>query len=104
TDGVAPTRKFSINYCNAHMFSCTSQYTTSQIILYETSNIIEVHLAHKDICTDWNPNTPPGAGGRAIIGVQNATGTSAVTAPGRDWTPVWSATDEAWRFTPSGST
>jgi gliding motility-associated-like protein len=104
TDGVAPNRKYSITYCSTHMFSCTSQFTTSQIVMFETSNIIEVHVAHKDICTTWNPSTPPGAGGRAIIGVQNAAGTDAVAAPGRDWTPVWSATNESWRFTPSGST
>lgn len=101
TDGVAPNRRYSITYCATHMFDCTSQYTTTQVIMYETSNIIEIHLTHKDICTTWNPSAPPGTGGRAIIGVQNALGTDAVTAPGRDWTPVWSATNEAWRFTPA---
>ena len=104
TDGVAPNRKFVVTYCHDAMFSCTTQYTTSQIIMYETTNIVEVHLAHKDICTNWNPgpDTPPD-GGRAIIGVQNATGTSATVAPGRDWIPVWSATNEAWRFTPNAT-
>ena len=102
TDGVAPNRKFVVTFCGDHMYSCTDQITTSQVILYETTNVIEVHVAHKDICTDWNPSSPAGAGGRAIIGVQNATGTAATAAPGRDWTPVWSASDEAWRFTPVG--
>jgi gliding motility-associated-like protein len=104
TDGVAPNRKFVVTYCATHMYSCTTQYTTSQVIMYETTNIIEVHLTHKDICTDWNPDSPPGAGGRAILGVENSTGSKATVAPGRDWEPVWSATDEAWRFTPIGDT
>lgn len=95
TVGTAPNRKFTANWCATRMFSCTSQYVTSQIILYETSNLIEVHLANKTICS-WN-------GGRAIIGVQNASGSASTAAPSRDWTPTWTATNEAWRFTPSSS-
>lgn len=94
TAGVAPNRKFAVTWCGSRMFSCTTQWTTSQIILYEGTDIVEVHTAHKDICA-WN-------GGRAITGVQNAAGTLATVAPGRDWTPSWSVlgAPEAWRFTP----
>ncbi len=94
--GVAPNRKFAVTWCGSRMFSCTAEWTTSQIILYETSNLVEVHTAHKTICA-WNS-------GRAITGVQNATGTAATVAPGRDWTPSWSVVSppEAWRFSPSG--
>ena len=98
TDGVAPNRKFVVSFCKTYMYnssSCPGQFTTTQIILYETTNIIEVHIAHKTICSSWN-------GGHAICGVQNATGTAATAAPARDWTPNWTATDEAWRFTPTG--
>ena len=96
--GTAPNRKFSVTWCGTAMFSCTAQWTTSQIIIYETSNIIEVHTAHKTICA-WNS-------GAAITGVQNAAGTLATVAPGRDWSPAWSVLSppEAWRFTPSGAT
>lgn len=96
TTGVAPNRKFAVTWCGSAMYSCTAQWTTSQIIIYETSNLIEVHTAHKTICA-WN-------NGRAITGIQNATGTLATVPPGRDWTPSWSVTSppEAWRFTPSG--
>ena len=103
TDGVAPNRKFVITWCGCSMFECSDQKTTTQIILYETTNVIEVHVAKKDICTTWNPSSPTGAGGRAIIGVEApaSMGGAAVVAPGRDWTPVWTALDEAWRFTPT---
>ena len=96
TAGVAPNRKFAVTWCGSRMYSCTTQWTTSQIVLYETSNLVEVHTAHKTICA-WNS-------GAAITGVQNAAGTSATVAPGRDWTPSWSVTSppEAWRFTPGG--
>ena len=95
TDGVAPNRKFSVTWCGCSMFSCGTQLTTTQIIIYETSNIIEVHIAQKLICSGWN-------GGYAIVGVQNAAGTRATTAPGRDFPSVWSIPPtEAWRFTPA---
>lgn len=94
--GVAPYRKYIVTYCNDHMFSCTTQITSTQMILYETTNIIECHIATKPVCAGWN-------GGHAIIGVQNATGTAATVAPGRDFPAVYTCTDEAWRFTPDAS-
>jgi gliding motility-associated-like protein len=98
TAGVAPNRKFAVTWCGSRMYGCTAEWTTSQIILYETSNDIEVHTAHKTSCA-WNS-------GRAITGVQNSTGTLATVPPGRDWTPTWTVISppEAWRFTTSGPT
>ena len=97
TVGTAPNRKFEVTFCGEAMFSCTTQWITSQIIIYETSNIAEVHIGHHTYCTSWN-------GGYAECGVKNAAGSSAVTAPGRDYPANWNATNEAWRFTPSGAT
>ena len=97
TVGTAPNRKFEVTFCGEAMYSCTTQWITSQIIIYETSNIAEVHIGHHTYCTSWN-------GGYAECGVKNAAGSSAVTAPGRDYPANWNATNEAWRFTPSGAT
>ena len=95
TDGVAPYRKFAVSWCGCSMYSCGAQRTTTQIILYETTNIIEVHISKKQICAGWN-------GGYAIVGVQNATGTAATTAPGRDFPSTWAIPPtEGWRFTPA---
>ncbi|GAA4465022.1 hypothetical protein GCM10023093_16500 [Nemorincola caseinilytica] len=94
--GIAPYRKYIVTFCNDAMYSCTSQRTSTQIILYETTNIVEVHVATKPVCAGWNS-------GRAIIGVQNATGTAATVAPGRDFPAVYTCTNEAWRFTPNAS-
>ncbi|MBC7554921.1 MAG: gliding motility-associated C-terminal domain-containing protein [Taibaiella sp.] len=96
TVGTAPYRKFIVNYCATHMFSCTSQYTTTQIVLYETTNLIDVFISYKTICSGWN-------GGYAICGVQNAAGTAATVAPSRDFPTAWTAVHEAWHFTPSSS-
>ena len=98
TYGTAPNRQFVANYCHNSMYSCSDQFTTSQMILYESTNVIEVHIAHKDTCNAWN-------GAYAIVGVQSDSATAtAVTAPGRDYPSVWTATNEGWRFTPLGST
>lgn len=91
--GTMPNRTMAVTWCGVYMFSCTTQWTTTQIILYESTNVIEVHVAHKTICAGWN-------GGYAIIGVQNATGTNATAAPGRDYPSVYNCTNESWRFTP----
>ena len=98
TTGIAPNRKFAVTWCASRMYGCTAEWTTSQIIIYETTNLAEVHIARKTSCA-WNS-------GRAIVGVQNTAGTLATVPPARDWTPNWTVTTppEAWRFTPSAGT
>ncbi len=96
TQGVAPNRNFAVTWCGTAMyspFSCPGEWLTTQIILYETSGLVEVHITHKTICTGWNS-------GRGICGVKNAAGTVSTVAPLRDFTPNWTATREAWRFSP----
>uniref|UniRef100_UPI0037BFBC79 Ig-like domain-containing protein n=1 Tax=Flavobacterium sp. TaxID=239 RepID=UPI0037BFBC79 len=106
--GSYPCRKFIANFTNVPQFSCdnTIGLSTSQIVLYEVSNIIEVYVQRRTACTGWN-------GGRGTIGVINSTGLQAVADPGRNAVPF--STDptpnnstntdnvsEAWRFTPTG--
>ncbi len=98
TQGVAPFRNFAVTWCATRMFSCTSEWLTTQIIIYETTGIAEVHIGHRTVClTGWN-------GQHAIIGVRNPTGAISTAAPGRDFPAVWPATNESWRFSPSGTT
>jgi gliding motility-associated-like protein len=94
TVGVAPFRAFIVKYTNIPMFSCNTLRHTSKIIMYETTNIIDIVITNKPICATWN-------GGRAIEGIQNATGTVGYAVPGRNAT-VWAAVNDAWRFTPNG--
>jgi GEVED domain-containing protein/fibronectin type III domain protein len=77
--------------------SCNSLLYTGMMVLYENTNIIEVYVQKKDICSSWND-------GNAIIGVQDNTGTIATTAPNRNGLDTdWAVTNEAWRFVPSGT-
>lgn len=76
--------------------SCNSQLYTGMIVLYENTNVIEVYIKQKSVCATWNS-------GNAIVGIQNATGTSAVVPPNRNGLSAdWTVTNEAWRFTPTG--
>ncbi len=97
--GNYPCRALVVNYYDVPQFSCGLSVgtQTSQIVIYEVSNIIEVYVESRTPCTGtttWNE-------GRGVIGIQNATGTEGFTPPGRN-TGAWTATEEAWRFTPSG--
>ncbi len=100
--GGPPCRTFVISFNAVPMYdsddilsNCSSTNAqTHQIVLYETTNVIEIYIANKEACTDWND-------GLAVEGIQDATGTTAFTVPGRNNT-VWDAQNDAWRFTPNG--
>ena len=93
--GSAPARQFVVNYIDVcHFgFSCSDYTSTSQIILYESSNFIDVNIIDKPICTEWND-------GLAVVGIQNIDDTIAFTPEDRN-TSVWEASNESWRFSPS---
>lgn len=94
---AAPNRVFVINFNELPQYQCGSGVglQTSQIVLHETTNIIEVLVKNRTSCTTWNS-------GSGLIGLLNQAGTSAITPSGRN-TGTWSATNEAWRFTPNGA-
>ncbi|MBI2968782.1 MAG: T9SS type A sorting domain-containing protein [Bacteroidetes bacterium] len=99
--GNTPCRMFIINFdtiphfdCNCFLFADCKKSTT-QIVLYETTNIIEVYIENKETCSSWN-------NGSAVMGIQDATGNAGVAPPGRN-TGLWSANNEGWRFTPTGA-
>ncbi|MFH2143116.1 MAG: PKD domain-containing protein, partial [Bacteroidota bacterium] len=94
-EGTYPCRMFVFKFNNVAQYSCNSIATTQQIVLYETTNCVEVYVDYKPVCTGWN-------GGLGVIGIQNISQTVAVPAPGRN-AVQWTANDEAWRFTPSGA-
>ena len=96
TIGIAPNRKFIVSFCRVALFNFSNKLVTSEIVLYETSNLIDIHISRKDTCILWN-------GGHAIVGVKDI-GAAATTAPGRDYPAVWTASNESWRFTPSDTT
>jgi len=96
--GTAPQRAFVISYENLNHFNCEVSRSTSQIVLYETSNTIDVYVQEKPINCEADPNLYRK---NALIGIQNIDGSAATTPVNRN-TSIWSTTNEAWRFTPNG--
>ncbi len=93
--GTYPCRTLVVNWELVPMFSCNNLINTQQTVLYETTNVIETYILNKPLCSGWNS-------GAAIHGIQNAAGNAAVVVPGRNYPTLWTATHDAWRFTPSG--
>jgi gliding motility-associated-like protein len=94
TVGTAPCRKLIVSWIGVPMFSCTGNQGTFHIVIEESTNYISNYIQSKPACTQWQ-------GGTAVEGIHNAAGTAAITVPGRNST-VWTATNDAWRWTPSG--
>ena len=97
--GTYPCRALVVNFNEvpAYGSSCSgAQYrTTTQIVLYEISNVIEIYVKNRTACSGWQS-------GLGVLGIQNAAGTVAYTPPGRN-TGAWNASNEAWRFEPNGA-
>lgn len=88
--GTAPYRKFVVYFNNQPHFSCgVNSISSFQMILSETTNVIDVQIIDRQSCTSWNQ-------GNGVIGlVLNSN--QAIAAPGRN-TGNWTASQEAWRF------
>lgn len=95
-NGTAPFRRFVVSFYQTPMFSCSNLLFSQQIILYETTNIIETHILEKPLCLSWN-------NAYAIHGLVDLNGTNTVVVPGRDYPNIWSASYDSWRFDPSGN-
>lgn len=91
-------RALVASWYNVPLYGDNSQFYTGMMVLYENSNVIEVYIQNKpNDPDDWNDNN-------AIVGIQNADGTLASVAPGRNGLDTdWTATNEAWRFVPNGT-
>ncbi len=96
TTGVAPCRKFVAYWLNVPLYSCNATLSTFQIVLHESSNIIEVNMQNSQGTCAWQ-------NGRGLVGIQNANATLFSAPPTRNTLTAWTATNESWRFTPTGA-
>ncbi len=125
--GTYPCRYLCASVNEVPLFPASSHNNdrcTYQIVCYEGTNIIEVHIKQRSCCSTTN-------GGKGLVGVQNATGSTQVShyhdasylgdptfyiqsnSPGAFVAPDrgtqsggWrgETSYEAWRFTPQGET
>ena len=111
-----PCRKIICSWNDVPQYNCTSLHCTYQIVCYEGSNIIEVHVKQRQVCTNWQ-------NGVGLIGIQNATGQPQVKSnthgdpnyyvvngsPAAFYPTGYNTTNQsfnniAFRFTPQGTT
>ena len=100
TIGEEPNRIFIASFCGIPMFQCTDVCYSSQIKLFEGTNIIQTHIAQKVLCSDWND-------GAAVHGLHNIDGTVAHIVTGadgieRNYPNEWTCENDGWMFTPNG--
>ena len=93
TSGSYPFRRLVVSWTNVPMYQCTSIRSTQQIVLFESTNIIQVNIAQKSTCLAW-------VSGKAILGLHSIGGLNAVVVLGRNAT-TWNITQpESWKFIP----
>lgn len=119
--GTWPCRTFVFNYLNVGLFGnhgTDDKYNTYQMVLYEGTNIIEVHIQHRNCCATTN-NDPPNGNSEGMVGITNKSNNATtsysgdsqdanqeVVVPGRGptgWTVLGQSNPnarEAWRFVP----
>ena len=114
--GEAPNRWIEATWNEVPVYSNANNRQSYQIVCYEGTNIIEVHVKRRGCCSNTN-------NGRGIIGIQNATGEPQVAStdptasngnpaitgkPAAFWPDGYNNTQAAFdsvsfRFTPEGS-
>ncbi|MDW8272679.1 MAG: gliding motility-associated C-terminal domain-containing protein [Chitinophagales bacterium] len=88
-DGSFPYRKLVIEWNNV-LAQGQGNNVSFQIILFETTNVIEVHLSPFS-----------NIGGNKTIGVENSGGTAGIAPAGRNGSNFTLSNAEAWRFNPN---
>jgi gliding motility-associated-like protein len=96
-EGIAPFRRAIISFNRIPIYDCTNNTATHQVVLYETTGIIEVYVKDRPPCNRWNR-------GNAILGLQNWERNKAITPPNRNL-GNWGSNNmnEAWQFIPDGN-
>jgi subtilisin-like proprotein convertase family protein len=94
TVGTSPNRVFVVNYNTSYHFGSTASTVRFQILLNEGSNIVQI------LCLDCNADASTPS---ATQGIENATGTSGITVPGRG-DNGWSAFSDCTAFIPTSCT
>jgi len=87
TTGAAPNRRLVVRYNSVGEHAYTGFYYNGQIILYETTNVIEIHSQRYNI-----------SGHTVAVGVENQTGTLGAGVAGYNTVTAPNTTNVAWRF------
>ena len=95
TMGTAPNRTLIIDFDGVYHFEGSEWKITTQVKLFETSNIVEIHS------TSIIPVNVPDEDYLVTQGIENATQDEAFFLPGRNAGSNWGTTNEYVAFIPS---
>jgi len=87
TIGTSPNRKFVVSYHMSY-YSCRSSWTDFQIVLFETSNNIQINVASHPTC------------GNALQGLSNQANNQWAITPGRNGQNWTGTTNSSYLFEP----
>ncbi len=90
TFGTTPNRRFVVSYNGEAAFSGSGS-VTCQVILYETTNIVDMMISQSNAISS-------GGNASRTFGIQNAAGTSALTLVGQNAQDNQIAVAQGWRF------
>ena len=92
-EGTSPNRRIVCSWSEVPQYGCNDNRSTYQVVCYEGSNIVEVHVKNRLVCEEWQQ-------GRGIAGIQNADGTDALYPNGETYAEnSWE--EVSLRFTPN---
>ena len=93
--GVAPFRRFVASFEDFGYFSCTGLQFNGQIKIFETTNIIEIHIQNQPLCATWN-------NGESVLGIVNDDESQSLIEIGWNNTQL-TGNNQAFRFVPDGT-
>lgn len=89
--GNSPERKLVVNFNSVPFYGCRTTFVTWQIVLHETTNIIDINVLSKPQCGGYS----------STMGLTDINGTKVVPVGGRNATQWSISTPQSIRFTPS---
>ena len=101
TAGIAPNRVFVVTWCAIPMYSCNNLLHTSQVVLHEGTDKIEMFLQDKPLCSTFNS----GAAIQGLVDIASANVDIVIdpaTGSDRNYPLQWTAINEGWQFIPNG--
>lgn len=93
--GIAPYRRFVASFEDFGYFSCTGLQFNGQIKIFETTNIIEIHIQDQPLCATWN-------NGESVLGIVNEDESQSLIELGWNNTQ-FTGNNQAFRFIPDGT-
>ena len=58
--GEYPNRVLAVSFYNVEMYSCGDLLATHMIVLYETTNVIDIYIQNKPSCSTWQGGVAAG--------------------------------------------